>query len=100
MTESNRSAIRCDAPALSRLSDRDLWNLFRTGDRSAFDFIYSRYFPLLFGYSTQFCRDKALVKDVIQDLFVHLWDKREAMREVTVIKAYLYTILRNDLIRE
>ncbi len=100
MTASNYSTIRCDASPLTQFTDRELWNVFRAGEREAFDLIYTRYFPLLFGYSTQFCRDKALVKDVIQDLFVGLWNKRETMGEVTAIKAYLYTILRNSLVKE
>ena len=56
--------------------DADMWAEFIGGSKTAFDFLYDKYFSLLYGYGMQFCTDKSLIKDCIQDLFIELWSKR------------------------
>jgi len=39
-----------------------------------------------------------MVKDLIQELFVKLWERRESIGDVVNVKAYLLVSLRNELI--
>jgi RNA polymerase sigma-70 factor (ECF subfamily) len=81
------------------MSESDLWELFKNGDAQVFHYIYVKYFPILFNYGHQFTKDRALVKDVIQDLFIYLREKRKILGHTTSIKFYLYKAYRRRIIR-
>ncbi|MEN7547094.1 RNA polymerase sigma factor [Rapidithrix thailandica] len=72
----------------------------RKGNKSAFDTLYQKYFPLLYGYGLHFTSDKALIKDCLQDLFVDLYVKRNRLTQVTYVKSYLFQILRRTVLKK
>jgi RNA polymerase sigma factor (sigma-70 family) len=77
-----------------------IWNSFKQGSEEAYAQIYENYFFALYNYGIKIIRNKELVKDCIQDLFINLWRTKENLGEVTIIKPYLYKSLRRDLIRK
>jgi len=82
------------------LPDAELWEAFKEGEKGAFDLIYERMFDPLCGYGDKICADKALVEDVIQDLFIYLWTRRAFLGNTDSIKFYLFRSLRRRLIRQ
>lgn len=80
-------------------SDEEIWSSFKEGSDTAFEFIYIKYFPVLFNYGRQFSRDQDLIKDIIQDLFIYLQEKKERLSDVSSIKFYLYKSYRNRIVR-
>ena len=83
----------------SACSDTQLWEQFTLGDKAAFDTIYDRHFQSLCCYGDRICEDKGLVEDVVQDLFIYLWTRRERLGATSAIKFYLFRCLRRKLIR-
>jgi RNA polymerase sigma factor (sigma-70 family) len=77
-----------------------IWNAFKQGSEGAYAQIYENYFFALYNYGIKIIRDKDLVKDCIQDLFINLWRTKHNLGEVTTIKPYLYKSLRHDLLRK
>ncbi|MDQ1086516.1 MULTISPECIES: RNA polymerase sigma factor [unclassified Siphonobacter] len=84
---------------VSTQSDLELWNAFRRGDLQAYEAIYRRYAPALFSYGKRLTSDYDLVRDVIQDVFVEIWQRRETLTDLQTIKFYLFRVLRNALSR-
>jgi RNA polymerase sigma factor (sigma-70 family) len=84
---------------LAHQFDADMWDEFIKGNEKAFDYLYDKYFALLYGYGMQFCADKAVVKDCIQDLFIELWSKKNKLAAVKSVKYYLYKSLRRKVIK-
>ncbi|WP_353718805.1 sigma-70 family RNA polymerase sigma factor [Dyadobacter sp. 676] len=68
----------------------------RSGERSAFDVIYSRYWQLLFENAMRRVGDEDQAKDIVQDVFVSMWDNRQKV-EVVDLKAYLLAAVRNQV---
>lgn len=87
------------AATFQYMPEGDLWDLFRLGDATAFTYIYAKYFPLLLNYGHQFTKDHELVKDVIQDLFIYLKEKRTTLGATTSIRFYLYQAYRRRIFR-
>lgn len=90
--------------SLTAIPEQDLWELFKhergePPDTKAFDYIYLKYFPVLFRYGHQFSKDNELVKDVIQDLFVYLKTKGKRLGTTTSIKFYLCKAYRRRISR-
>jgi len=79
------------------LSDSDLVALLRNGDARAYTEIYNRYY--YFGIVSAFkkVRDEAVAKDIIQELFTNLWEKRENIGSIDNFAAYLFTAIRNKV---
>ncbi len=80
-------------------ADREIWNSFRKGDEDAFNFIYRKHVDNLYNYGYQVCKDKELVKDCIQTMFVDLRKKCDKLSEVNKISGYLFTIFHRALFK-
>lgn len=78
------------------MTDTDLWNAFRKGDRSAFRQIYDLYARDLLNYGYKITDDGTLIEDSIHDLFIELWHAKE-LSETNSIKFYLFAALRKKL---
>ncbi|GAA0880240.1 hypothetical protein GCM10009119_32100 [Algoriphagus jejuensis] len=66
-------------------SDSEVWKSFKSGEESAFNFIYRKFMPALFNYGFHLCRDTNAVKDSVQSIFMDLRLKREKLPEVSNI---------------
>ncbi|WP_020529747.1 RNA polymerase sigma factor [Flexithrix dorotheae] len=79
-----------------KLSDKEIWISFQHGDETAFNYIYETYFQILFNYGHQFTTDRGLVKDLIQDLFIELREKKNRLH-ISSFKFYLLKCLKRKL---
>lgn len=64
---------------------------------SSFRSLYDQYFEpvcLFLGYYT---RDSAAIEDVVQDIFVSLWENKDYL-EIQYVKTYLYNAARNRML--
>lgn len=78
-----------------KLSDHDLFLLLKESDHSAFEEIYRRYSCDIVANAYKKLQDEELSKDIVQDLFIHLWENRNRLREIENPSAYLHTALKN-----
>jgi RNA polymerase sigma-70 factor (ECF subfamily) len=97
--EEDHAALHESTEKFQSISESDLWDLFKEGDTQVFNFVYVKYFPILINYGHQFTKDRELVKDVIQDLFIYLKEKRKTLGPTTSIKFYLYKAYRRRILR-
>jgi RNA polymerase sigma-70 factor, ECF subfamily len=68
-------------------------------DFAAFQHLYQRFAPALLGYMRQLCRDAMLAEDLVQDVFVTVWQKAGSYQADRGDAAgWLYAIARNKLI--
>jgi RNA polymerase sigma-70 factor (ECF subfamily) len=69
------------------------------GDLAAFQRFYQRFAPSLLGYVRQLSRDPTLAEDLLQEVFVTVWQKAASYRPDRGDAAgWLFTIARNKLI--
>jgi len=76
------------------LSDLELWNLFLQGDDKAYEFIYFHFIRDIYNYGITICASKNLLKDLIQDLFLEIWNSRNNLSATDNIKFYLFKALK------
>jgi RNA polymerase sigma factor (sigma-70 family) len=84
-------------PASNHLADP--WKNFKNGDFASLGILFEKYYQELYSYGQKITAGSELVKDVIQDLFIGVWERRDKMAGVENIKAYLIISLRRELIR-
>jgi RNA polymerase sigma factor (sigma-70 family) len=82
------------------MGEAQLWKGFLNADQKAFEALFRKYYKLLYLYGYKIVRNRQLVDDCIQDLFLELWTTKERLSEVTSVKGYLFKALKFKLIRE
>lgn len=81
------------------LIDSELADRLRLGDRAAFAEIYERYKYPLHAHAINKLRDREEARDIIQEIFVYLWTKREDI-QLTNLSGYLYGAVRNAILNK
>jgi RNA polymerase sigma-70 factor (ECF subfamily) len=84
--------------AYQSFTDQTLLTLLRQGDTEAFTIIYDRYKNLLYNHAYKKLGDQEEVKDVLQELFTNLWNKRGEIPVDVNLPAYLYAGIRNRIL--
>lgn len=78
----------------SSFTDLELTNLLKSGDRTAFLEIYNRFQGLLYVYACKIIKDEEDAEDIVQEVFLYLWDKRSTIILKSSISSYLYSAVR------
>jgi len=65
-------------------------------DAKRFKAEYEAYFSALKYFAFRYIEDEEVVCDLLQDLFVKLWERGEMFENEMVLKAYLYRSVRNN----
>jgi len=69
----------------------------REGSETAFAELYNAYSEVLFSFLLKLGVQGEDCKDVIQQTFVKLWERREGLKEELSLQSYLITIAKNDI---
>ncbi len=70
--------------------------LVSEGNEQAFEKIYAYYHKRLRAFSQTFTKSKELSEEVVEDVFVKLWCKREDVVEIQNLNVYLYTAIKHQ----
>lgn len=77
----------------------NLWHQSQAGDSLAFCQLADKQYRTLFNYATNFTTDREFIKDSIQELLIHIWEKRETIN-IQFVSIYFLKALRNQLLQE
>ena len=69
------------------------------GSDSAFDALFVKYYAKVLGFVMNFCSDQQEAENIVQDLFMTLWIKREHFAMIDNIDSYLFVSARNAALR-
>jgi len=76
----------------------------RDDDTTAFEFLYHLYYPGMCQYASQLTGDRHVAEEVVQDVFLKVWNKRkEIFSHDGSIRKYLFRLVHNqclDLFRK
>lgn len=81
----------------SVLDDEVLVKLIRISDGKALEEIYRRHWKSVFNAAYFRLRSQDIAKEMVQNLFVRLWEKRETLT-IEDVGAYLHTAMKNSVI--
>jgi RNA polymerase sigma-70 factor (ECF subfamily) len=80
-------------------SDAELIQQLRQGSEDAFTEIYNRYWEILFSIAYKFSKDKELACEIVQDVFMGLWNRRSE-KIINHLSAYLATAARFEVFKQ
>lgn len=82
------------------IDDTELMERLREGDDLALKLIYDKYWTQLYTSAYNMLHDQPACQDIIQDLFINLWNKREQIEIKASLKSYLFASVRYEVYRQ
>lgn len=67
------------------------------GDETAFSNLYETYWDHLYSVALMLTKSETLSEDIIQEIFLRIWNKREELPAVEKPESYLFVIARNQI---
>ena len=80
-------------------SDQSLLDALIKGEETAFEKIYKSYFALLQNYSASIVGDSEAALEIIQNIFVALWENRKKLDREKSLRNYLLRGTHNNSLR-
>ncbi|MEX2235144.1 MAG: RNA polymerase sigma-70 factor [Cyclobacteriaceae bacterium] len=75
--------------------EKRVLELLALGSEEAFVQLYDRYRPFIYNVSLKLIRDQEQAKEILQEVFMDLWRRREVVSQAANVKAYVYGMARN-----
>jgi RNA polymerase sigma-70 factor, ECF subfamily len=80
------------------LSEKELITGLQQGDKSIFDLLFRSYYSGLCSYANSYLESSDISEEIVQEVFVRLWDKHSKIFIHTSIRAYLFQSVFNGCI--
>ena len=82
-------------PSIQPLPEKDLLRRISNGDEAAFTAIFYHYGKRVWWFIFQRVKSETIADDVVQEVFLKLWVKKEEVAEIDDLRAYIYTMAAN-----
>lgn len=64
-------------------------------DKKAFEQVFKQHFTPLVYFARKYVKDMDTSKEIVHDVFVNLWEKRDSIDPEKAVKSYLFTSVQN-----
>lgn len=68
------------------------------GDRKAFNRLYAYHIENVYNYIYLFTKSKEETEEILQEVFVNIWEHREKLAAVTSFKHYVFRAAKNRML--
>ena len=76
-------------------SNKELLLLIQKDDKVAFFHIYERYYNRLFGFVLKYVKQKEDTEEIVQEVFVKIWESRSKIDAYSSFESFLFTVAYN-----
>lgn len=81
------------------LNDLQILEKLKEGDPLAYNQLFDKYYMPLCVYSLKYCDSFELAEDIVQDLFIKLWDEKLYMKFDNPMSPYLFKAVKNNTLQ-
>jgi RNA polymerase sigma-70 factor (ECF subfamily) len=75
-------------------TDNEIIQGLKTDDKRVLTVLYNNYWKILYISSYNLLKDKEVCEEIIQDVFIDIWNKRKEIEIKVSLKSYLYACVR------
>lgn len=84
--------------SFSTFNERALLFQVADGDEKAFTRLFERYSDVTYGFAIVYTKTAESAEEVVQEIFLKLWIRREKLRDIQSFPDHLFIITRNHII--
>jgi RNA polymerase sigma-70 factor, Bacteroides expansion family 1 len=77
------------------MDDRELLDRLRRGDNEVYEAIFRQWYAPLVATTAALLRDRGPAEEIVQDVFLELWRRRESLTLEQSLRGYLFQSTRN-----
>lgn len=77
------------------MEEKELILLLKQGNKEAFTTLYEQYWRKVYNFSRLYLLNQRSAEEIVQEVFIKVWEAREFMRENDNFKGLLFIITRN-----
>ncbi len=81
----------------NKISDQELSLLIKNGEKDAFHELFNRYSPKIFNFSRSYLKNDSDSEELLQEVFLKIWEKKGNLNTNLNIKAYIFKIAINTI---
>ena len=81
----------------TKINDDSLISRLQKGDKKAFKLLFDKYGKRLYQFSMKYLREKEDAEDLLNEVFLKIWENRLRLKTNTSFQAYLFTIAYNNI---
>jgi len=78
--------------------ENELIQLIKKGNHKSFELVFKTYYPRLCTYAFHYTKQIEAAEDLVKDIFVHLWEKKEKLNIKSSLSGYLFRSVHNSCI--
>lgn len=78
-------------------NERELLRKIAEGDEEAFRSLFHQYRIPLFSFSLEMTKSAGDAEDMVQEIFIKIWQNRERLAKLDYAKPYIYAMARNHV---
>lgn len=76
-------------------SEKNILYKLRSGDITAYKYFFNTYYKDLYDFSRKYLNNKEVAEEIVQDVFIYLWNNINKIDINISLKSYLYTSVKN-----
>jgi RNA polymerase sigma-70 factor (family 1) len=95
VTENTPHPLTTTAPFVQTNPDESQIGAIRIGNEAVFESVFRQYYAPLCRYATPMLSDTDEAEEVVQTVFLTIWERRETLLITSSLKAYLYRAVHN-----
>jgi len=80
------------------ISETDWILALKNGDLAAFNELFDRYAKRLYHFSMGYLKSAVDAEEIVQEVFLKIWDNRIELSTLKSFESYLFTIARNGIL--
>jgi len=96
----HRLNIRMNEQTEKEITDEEIVSLVQKGDKEKFGVIVDRYEKKLFRYATKFISDTYKIEDLVQDIFIKVYENIMGFDTTRRFSPWIYRIAHNVFIND
>lgn len=81
---------------MNRQEDAVLFEKIKKGDEKAFERLFHSHYGHLCLFAEHFVRNHAEAEEIVQDIFMRLWENKSRITIATSVKNYLFRSVKNS----
>lgn len=79
-------------------NDKHFFEAIQKGDNGAYEMVFRQYYRPLAAYAFRFLGDLSNSENIVQDVFLRLWQKRKEIMIASSLQNYLFRSVKNHCI--
>ena len=79
------------------IDDSELVRKINSGEKRAYQELFERYAPRIYQFAKSYLKNRPDAEELVQDVFLKLWEKRELLDHSKNVKAFVYKVAVNSI---